>query len=1715
MFNCNFPVLLKSSTYGLSAVILATIIVLTSTLGPLLSASVRADIVGEGQSMRVQKERPGNVDDLAGPSIANYTRVILITGDIVHLYMLTDGTSRVAVEPADPRRVNRSFRVLEDGDGLYVIPSDAPLDKLDLELFNVRLLARQMQITGLNETLRVIVKPVREISLQQLTNTVSAIANEVKAEHHAKITHRGLNLASLTIDIRQPEKVKTLLDRITSIVERVWLDRVYKINLLQLRPMLDVSVPKVGADWVWANSQMSGENVKIAVLDTGIDFTHRDFKYLNGTSKVIVAESFVEYPPEDIDNPEDYYGHGTHVSGIAAGTGLTEFVDPNTLSPIAHPLIRRQGNDEAGHIAGNGTHLVVVWHSDVSGNGDVWYTVYDGGKWSLPSQLTTDPNQDIWPHAALLSNNRILVAWVSNRTDGRWEIWYKIYSNGVWSEDKQLTTLTFDHSFLPAFTELQDGTIGIIFSSMPVGSNASNIYFARLTLTADNTLTWIPGSDRQLTNATENTWLMARSLTKTSSGRLYAFWDDISNYNFETHWGGETTMYYSISDDGGDTWSVYTLASCSGCIQPYGIELNNGTLIVFFSGDDFEHNVPDTIYFMKLVGGSWDGPYWLPSDVWHRWRPSAAYGLGGLYVAFTSPGRPWEYYENDIYITTPKPRYMGVAPKADLMEGKVLNRWGWGYDSWIISGIEWAVENDADIISMSLGGWPTDGNDPLSLTVDWAFDRGVLVVVAAGNFGSYFGIASPGASRKALTVGAIDGRLDRIAWFSSRGPTLDYRVKPEIVAPGKAICSSVPEYLFHVPYECWDGTSMATPHVAGAAALLKQFAKVYFNYDAPPEALKNVLMVEATDDLGYNIYEQGAGRLDIAKAFVQSSILGYGGLIVTPEVINFGPVAKGTEVSGEILIKELRRSRELNVFELEVMDVFTGEPRDIAQLNTTTIEIGPGEQKAVKLTISPTAPTGLYSGKIMIIDNYNQTYNVIFGIAVLNRLDIHKIPWEGPGQEWAVAGDIAYVFILDPDSDMVYRAGRRWNWFDMNGNTYLFLPDGTYEITTAGEYSDKSVILARDNLTLTTNFSIVIDERNSYEVVFNPAKTGQIFAEVFHGMISKPLCPPALAFCYRHGFIGIEYYPAQTSVYYSYSATMWSIDRYVYYPVSDVNPSDPRIISTNIWHDLLYVEKEISSSKTRVANYSQLVTKHTEYRVSSAPRQSAERIIWAFRYPVGLISTISWLMNVPYSRTEIISPDTSFDGFHKKVADLPSFSTPYWEYFGRFWTGGMSGLETREVWGEQPLFPTVRYVVSEPAGDIYDIYLGAETFTDSYYYEWFHSRYPLDAIDVKIFKDGGEIPINRLYVYTRGDYHLGVLFQRPPARYTLKTTAYEFQSFSTKTILEYDFTLNDDGSISKAPVITNIDVKGLTLNNTLEKPKVDITFQLVNWTGVQDVTFEYSVDGGATWLEATVNVAGPGTYTTSFTVYGGQKYVSIRINATDTNNLKTSITTVDGFLVKGALTLADFPEPFISNRVLKPVLITPGASDRRGPVDPAHTVDVAASNYVATLLGRLSSTGWPTVLMDWEAATFDLQRVYGVWRGGDVITFGSPGVNLISYLLHHHPDNNWSPVIPAYFGVDEHGQYIYSSRTNTKYRMVGDYGRGVEVIDYALIALYYDPQGDRYILMLAGLSGVTTREVSKWLSTQPSMHGVAIILRFIDREGDFQPDVAEIVDVIG
>ncbi|WP_151772768.1 S8 family serine peptidase [Streptomyces abyssomicinicus] len=212
--------------------------------------------------------------------------------------------------------------------------------------------------------------------------------------------------------------------------------------------------------------------------------------------------------------------------------------------------------------------------------------------------------------------------------------------------------------------------------------------------------------------------------------------------------------------------------------------------------------------------------------------------------------------------------HKGVAPGAELLVGKVLADSGQGPASSIIAGMEWAVAQGADIVSMSLGGADAPGEDPLTMAVDsLSASSDTLFVIAAGNDGpGESTLGTPGAADSALTVGAVD-KSDVIAPFSSRGPRLgDMAVKPEITAPGVGIVAAraagtsmgkpVDDH-----YTAANGTSMATPHVAGAAAILKQR-----HPDWTGQRIKEVLTAHAKSSAASTVYEQGHGRVDIPAA---------------------------------------------------------------------------------------------------------------------------------------------------------------------------------------------------------------------------------------------------------------------------------------------------------------------------------------------------------------------------------------------------------------------------------------------------------------------------------------------------------------------------------------------------------------------------------------------------------------------------------------------------------------------------------------------------------------------------------------------------------------------------------------------------------------------------------------------------------------------------------
>lgn len=180
--------------------------------------------------------------------------------------------------------------------------------------------------------------------------------------------------------------------------------------------------------------------------------------------------------------------------------------------------------------------------------------------------------------------------------------------------------------------------------------------------------------------------------------------------------------------------------------------------------------------------------------------------------------------------------YAGMAPRANLLVGKVLDREGNGNIGNVLKGIDWILENQEQsqvrIVNISVGTQPELAREQKRIfleAVEHMWDRGLVVVVSAGNYGPGAGtVAVPGNSRKVITVGVPDtqarpvtGRKSNVN-YSGRGPTGECVVKPDVFAPGTGIISCNARYGYpgEHAYIMKTGTSMATPVVSGAIACL-------------------------------------------------------------------------------------------------------------------------------------------------------------------------------------------------------------------------------------------------------------------------------------------------------------------------------------------------------------------------------------------------------------------------------------------------------------------------------------------------------------------------------------------------------------------------------------------------------------------------------------------------------------------------------------------------------------------------------------------------------------------------------------------------------------------------------------------------------------------------------------------------------------------------------
>ncbi len=379
-------------------------------------------------------------------------------------------------------------------------------------------------------------------------------------------------------------------------------------------------------------------------------------------------------------------------------------------------------------------------------------------------------------------------------------------------------------------------------------------------------------------------------------------------------------------------------------------------------------------------------------------------------------------------------KFRGVAWGASILDGKVLDDFGSGSESGIIAGMQWAAEQGADIANLSLGGGDTPEVDPLEEAVNTLSEQyGTLFVIAAGNSGPQEGsVGSPGSAEAALTVGAVDDE-DALADFSSVGPRIgDGGIKPDITAPGvDIVAAKAANGQIGDPaedgYVALSGTSMATPHVAGAAALIAQQ-----HPDWTGARLKAALTGSAKPTGGLSAFQQGSGRVDVAKTL--------GATVVSePAGVSMG-VAQWPHDDDQPVTKTLtyRNLGDAAVTLALSVDATgpDGAATDMFTLGANELTVPAGGEATVEVTADTRTGTadGTYSGAIVATAGAQTTRTAV---AVVREVESYNLSLNYVDENGAPTADYSSLVLGMDNNTFVFP-------YDADGSTTVRLPKGRY-----------------------------------------------------------------------------------------------------------------------------------------------------------------------------------------------------------------------------------------------------------------------------------------------------------------------------------------------------------------------------------------------------------------------------------------------------------------------------------------------------------------------------------------------------------------------------------------------------------------------------------------------------------------------------------------------
>lgn len=689
---------------------------------------------------------------------------------------------------------------------------------------------------------------------------------------------------------------------------------------LTVKKTLYDSVPMIHADEIWARRDSSGgrilgQGVNVAVIDTGIDYTHPSLGETKIKERNLIQVSNIDY--EKALGGREYFTLGdesydfdatklVYISGIDK-VSIFDFSSKKTKDII----LNTPGIDKP-----------LLNKLQIDGDNIVYYAANDTKGAMFVFNISTAKSKKII-NLTLKQNDIALVADFTFENDKITYLKPTSFSYETVSFDLKTLNLKnnsekllgkFDSNNLITYFAKGSGT-SIAYS---IGNNKSECFASKIIIQNINT-----GEKKEITSPHigqladyKNNKLLYKAPCdefKRSPGTYYLYdliskkeirisFDAINNQENITNSYGENFNMGFFDNAQAKIGKDAVFLQKWGVSKIWAYDLNKNVLnkiTVFVSGNVlavrnnkvcFNDRNYDTNHIYCHVYNT-DFDYTLPNIFNSK-------VIGG-YNFVSRDSDPFDDNGHGTHVANivagngnPK----GVAPGANIVAYKALDDFGSGKISTIIKAIDKSIEtrldrdksNDIDVVNMSLGAdcqarYVKDcgPDDPMSRAVDKATEHGITVVVAAGNLGSEpKTISTPGTARKAITVGAVD-KNGKIAEFSSRGPVLwngDVIHKPDILAPGVNICSAKASII------TWDdcsssypgnmfisGTSMAAPHVAGAVALMKQL-----HPDWTPEQIKSKIKNNASD-LNYPKDTQGAGLIDLTflleKYFGRPSII--------------------------------------------------------------------------------------------------------------------------------------------------------------------------------------------------------------------------------------------------------------------------------------------------------------------------------------------------------------------------------------------------------------------------------------------------------------------------------------------------------------------------------------------------------------------------------------------------------------------------------------------------------------------------------------------------------------------------------------------------------------------------------------------------------------------------------------------------------------------------